>query len=55
VCLVGVDPNQTSGGTAFWGMCRRDGCGVRCSGEVGVPAVEVGVELVVEDSGADLK
>ena len=28
--------------------------GVRCSGEVGVPAVEVVGELVVEDAGADL-
>jgi hypothetical protein len=37
-----------------WGRLRRERHGVECSAEVGVPAVEVAGELVVEHAGADL-
>jgi len=49
-CVLLGYPNKTSG--ELHRQCRRRG--VWCSGEVGVPAVKVFGELVVEDSGADL-
>ena len=45
---------ETESGTS-WGRLRGDWCGVGCSAEGWVPAVEVVGELVVEDSGADLQ
>ena len=39
----------------FWGRLRGERRKIGFLGEVGVPAVEVGGELVVEDPGADLE
>ena len=48
-----VDLHDVESGT-FWGRLCRKCRGLRCSGEGGVPAVEVVGELLVEDSAADL-